>query len=181
MVVAIAADRVPVILIDSFEELERRQFRSGGAFSRKATMDNVAIHVPISIIDNIPLGVIRFSQIHGLGLFADDDLKPGTVLAHLDGQQVLFSTYESATGISKDGFDEWNAISKSILLYRPFRTKYSYINHSRAPNCVVKIGDGVRLFVATTMAIPRGSELLLDYREEALPDGYLFGHGASYL
>lgn len=71
-------------------------------------------------------------------------------------------------------------MSPEWLLVRMFRTKYSFINHSRQPNCRVWMQDG-RLVVETLCAIAPGQELTLDYCEEPLPPAYLAGHGATCL
>ena len=78
--------------------------------------------------------------------------------------------------------NEWNALSEKELLFRPYRTKYSFINHSRQPNVVLKTDPAShRLYLMVCQDIPSLSELTLDYRLEPLPIEYLKGHGATYL
>ena len=48
-----------------------------------------------NIIDNITLGRIAPSKLHGFGLFAVRDIPLGTVLATLDGQKVAWDLYRT--------------------------------------------------------------------------------------
>jgi len=82
--------------------------------------------------------------------------------------------------MASDAFNEWNALTPDVLLVRPLRTKYSFINHSRVPNCkIVNVAN--RLQVRTMADIPCSEELTLDYRLEPLPPEYESGPGAKYL
>ena len=128
------------------------------------------------VVDNIPDTEIRPSATHGNGLFATRDFAAGEVIAILDGQIVNWPSYEQIKGTlpygedNNDLFMEWNALSADTLLIRPFRTKYSFINHGRAAN-IQRIDGPLRLI--TTMAIAADSELLIDYRDEPLSPEYL--------
>lgn len=130
-------------------------------------------------LNNIDGTSIALSPTHGLGLFATAVIPQGTCLATLDGQRVPWAIYAAAK-LSQDQFNEWNALPGDMLLVRAFRTKYSFINHSRTPNCAVDTEDDRVRVVALSEILP-GEELLLDYRREPLPAGYVTGHGASYL
>lgn len=116
---------------------------------------------------------IDSSNIHGNGLFAKTDIKAGVTLGYLDGQKVnwnLFRKYEMEV--------EWNALSKDVLLVRPFRTSYGFINHSRNPNIEV-FYDPLR--IVSKKNIKKDDELLLDYRKEPLPEEYIDSKGKFYL
>ena len=128
------------------------------------------------IVDNIPDTDIKPSAIHGNGLFATRDFEAGEIIATLDGQVVNWPSYEQIKSTQPYGNDnddlfmEWNALSADTLLIRPFRTKYSFINHGRAPN-IQRIDGPLRLI--TTTAIAAYTELLIDYRNEPLNPEYL--------
>ena len=128
------------------------------------------------VVDNIPDTEIRSSAIHGNGLFATRDFEAGEIIATLDGQVVNWPSYERIKSTlpygdhNDDLFMEWNALSADTLLIRPFRTKYSFINHGRVPN-IQRIDGPLRLI--TTMAIAAHTELLIDYRDEPLSPKYL--------
>lgn len=135
------------------------------------------------VVDNLPATDIAPSPIHGLGLFARRALAAGEVLGVLDGQRVDWASFEAALqrGVwddpaGADPFVEWNALSTEVLLARPLRTKYGFINHSRAPNAELA-HDPLR--VVALRAIAAGEELTLDYRREPLRQGYL--DKATYL
>lgn len=125
------------------------------------------------VIDNLKYSVIQPSQIHGHGLFATDSITEGTELGSLDGQLIPESLHNK-----KNLTLEWNAIKEDVLLVRPYRTKYSYINHSRTPNLKL-VSNPLR--VITKRNISRGEEFTLDYREEKLSKEYIDKKGKYYL
>lgn len=133
------------------------------------------------IIDNIAPARILPSPIHGFGLFASEPILAGALLAELDGQLVPWAVYAAARDMGSDAFNEWNALSPETLLVRPFRTKYSFINHSRTPNCAVLPGPSGFPRVLALAAIPEGAELVLDYRQEPLPPEYFSNPANAYL
>ena len=130
--------------------------------------------VPAGVINNILRTHISQSTIHGHGLFASEGFFTDEQLCLLDGQRVPWSVYSRREGFS----GEWNAISGDVLVIRPFRTRYYYINHSRSPNLQV-LEDPLR--VVALRDIAAGDELLLDYRREPLPEEYMQAHGSTYL
>lgn len=136
------------------------------------------------VIDNIHKGYIKKSQLHGFGLFASEKIECQECIGVLDGQIISWEQYKIlsekfSTEINeKTIFMEWNAIDKNTLLTRAFRTKYSYINHSRTPNLELKT-EPLRIVALRT--IDENEELLLDYRKENLSEEYLEGHGKTYL
>ena len=76
---------------------------------------------------------------------------------------------------------EWNAIDKRRVLTRGYRTKYSFINHSCNPNCQTKIINDQTIHLYAKTTIEPNHELLLDYREEPLPDDYLTNSAKRFL
>lgn len=125
------------------------------------------------VIDNLKCTVIKPSNIHGNGLFATEAITLGAELGELDGQ-VIPESLHSKLRLTL----EWNAIDDNVLLVRPYRTKYSYINHSRTPN--LKLA-GSPLKVIALRSISEGEELTLDYRKEKLSTEYLHKKGIFYL
>lgn len=140
---------------------------------------------PSNIIDNITHTEIKPSTVHGFGLFATEPITEGTILGVLDGQVINWDEYDrisaalSLPSQAKENiFMEWNALAEDTLLVRPLRTKYSFINHSRTPNTVLRRNP---LRVVALRDLEAGEELLLDYRCEPLRKEYLEGHGKTYL
>lgn len=113
------------------------------------------------------------SPIHGYGLFSTLDRAPGEHVVTLDGQSVSLDMLAEALFAL-----EWNALSERILLVRPLRTSYGYINHSSEPNLVIA-ADGTT--VTTTRQVAAGDEFTLDYAAQPLPPGYLDAPQGSYL
>ena len=124
------------------------------------------------VIDNLKYTYISKSIIHGNGLFASENLPKDIVLGVLDGQYIKWDLHKEY-----DFTLEWNAITKDTLLVRPYRTKYSFINHSRTPNLEIQYNP---LSIKTLRNILKNEELTLDYRKEPLPDEYIENKG-SYL
>lgn len=133
-------------------------------------------------LDNIDDTEIRESKIHGYGLFALRNFRAGETICALDGQVIPWSRYEELENelksklgeLSDYFFMEWNCIRPDALLVRPFRTKYSYINHScKSRNLKLKkIRDGcVLIFVEEDIA--EGEEMLINYNDEPLSDDYI--------
>jgi SET domain-containing protein len=129
------------------------------------------------VIDNIPNTEIKKSTLHGFGLFARKEISAQTTICLLDGQVMDWDQYESNHALLKESagalneyfFMEWNALDKNTLLVRAFRTKYSYINHSKTPN--VKVFSFPHRIVAI-QDISVGEELTINYNDEPLRDAY---------
>lgn len=136
------------------------------------------------VIDNIAFTTIKRSSIHGFGLFADVDFENGKILCLLDGQLMNWDHYEKLRKQIDLGkyqnyiFMEWNALPDKKLLVRAFRTKYSYINHSKYPNVAV-FYDPIR--IETIKEIKKGDEILIDYSKESLCDDYLNDESKGFL
>ena len=125
------------------------------------------------VVDNLKFSEIKPSNIHGYGLFATELIAINTLLGTLDGQEIPESLHHKY-----DLTLEWNAIAEGVLLVRPYRTKYSYINHQRSPNLVI-VSSPLRIKALRT--INAGEELTLDYRKESLSKAYIESKGYLYL
>ncbi len=98
-------------------------------------------YAAVTAVDNIPGTAIKSSSLHGYGLFAERVIRKGTVLAILEGQKV---DYNFNAGMAR--FIEWNAVGDGQILVRPYRTKYSFINHSRGPTVASRCARECRAF-----------------------------------
>jgi uncharacterized protein len=101
----------------------------------------------------------------GYGMFATRALTRGALLCVLDGQEVDCDTYPELMHAL-----EWNALSERVLLVRPLRTSYGYINHAAVPNVAID-PDGHMLRVVRDLA--EGDELTIDYFAPPIPQAYL--------
>ncbi len=128
---------------------------------------------PVDVIDNLVDSEIKLSSLHGLGLFATKGVEKNAVLGHLDGQIVPWAQHQKYKRTL-----EWNIVEEGALLVRPYRTKYSYINHHRSPNLALAYAP---LRVVALRDIAVGEELTLDYRKEDLPADYIDAKGKYYL
>lgn len=142
--------------------------------------------VKTNTLDNICFSFIQQSKIHGFGLFSTKDISQNTILGILDGQIIDWNKYDEIVKNIETNiysyknyfFMEWNALNENTLLIRPFRTKYSYINHSYTPNLKIEYNP---LRIMTIKDIKENEEFTLDYSKEPLKKDYLNGHGKSYL
>lgn len=124
-------------------------------------------------IETIPGTKIAPSPIQGHGLFARRAWPPNEVLGNLDGQAIDVNWHPAVVEAL-----EWNALSPKMLLVRPIRTSYGFMNHSSRPN--VSIDDDGRTMRAC-QAIEPGDELTIDYFAQPVPDQYLGSAEAARL
>ncbi|WP_031574871.1 SET domain-containing protein-lysine N-methyltransferase [Acidithiobacillus thiooxidans] len=136
-----------------------------------------------------PDAEIRNSPVHGFGLFSLRHWSAGETLCNrLDGQVLSYDEYEQLRllmapmlgRVRNFFFMEWNALPGGRLLSRPFRTTYSYINHSEKPNLQLSLLDE-RLSLVAIRDVRPGDEFTLDYRLESLPRGYFDTPSSGYL
>ena len=129
-------------------------------------------------LNNIQDTKINNSNIHGFGLFATNKIRKGSILCNLEGQILNQETYNnisnqlkpSVLDIEKYLFMECNYINETEILVRPFRTKYSYINHSFTPSVAIKYFP---IRIVAIADIELGDELTINYRCEPLTKNYL--------
>lgn len=101
--------------------------------------------------DNGPDTYVKKSGVDGLGLFAAKDLNPGDVVVDYNlssvNTHILFDN-----DLSTDNHK---------------RSKFSFINHSREPNCDWIVRDRV---IVAAKPIFQDEELFIDYRMEPRPN-----------
>lgn len=142
--------------------------------------------VRAATIDTIKNTFIKESHLHGFGLFATGAINNEQILYLFDGQIVSTRDYEKIEllmgeqmGAYKNYiFMECNYLDVNTRLVRNFRTKYSYINHSRSPNVEIK-HHPMRLVSLKNIVV--GEELTVDYRKENLSPEYLSKPSNQYL
>lgn len=148
------------------------------------TIENELRRINERIIDNIRNTYIDISPIHGFGLFAKKPIQAGAILCELDGQKMDWDHYEKLRKTINLGeyqdyiFMEWNALDTKTLLVRAFRTKYSYINHSKTPNVEVKYSP-IRIEVIKN--IDEHEEIVIDYSKESLSEEYKTDKEKSFI
>lgn len=112
-------------------------------------------------IETIADAELRPSPIAGKGLFSLRERARGEILCLLDGQCVDPRRHPRAMEEL-----EWNALSPTLLLVRPLRTSYGYINHSAAPNTGVdESGRSMHLL----RPVAAGEEFTMDYFAQPVP------------
>jgi len=113
------------------------------------------------------------SNYSGFGLFTKVQILKKHKIFSLNGQMKNQDYLNN-----KKFYGEWNALGNNKFLVRDERTSYGFINHSRKPNCKI---DTNTMEVYSLRDIKANEEILLDYREEPLPEEYINGYGKTYL
>jgi hypothetical protein len=131
-----------------------------------------AIRRPADCLETIADARRGPSAIQGTGLFSTRSRRAGELVCLLDGQAISLDAFPEVLDL------EWNALTDRLLLVRPLRTSYGYINHSSAPNLIVE-PDGFRLVAARDIAA--GHELTLDYFAPPVPREFLDSSEAAVL
>ena len=124
-------------------------------------------------IETIPGAELAPSPIQGFGLFSKRAWAPGEVLCRLDGQVVDVRRHPAVLDAL-----EWNAVSPDLLLVRPLRTSYGFINHSTRPNVAI---DGNGYTMRACLPIAPGDEFTMDYFAQPVPKAYLASGEAAVL
>ncbi|NQV12621.1 SET domain-containing protein [Candidatus Uhrbacteria bacterium] len=112
--------------------------------------------------------VTRASEIHGIGLFADQDIAKGTVVWVFESDldiSVSKEGYESLPEVQKHFFDHYGYWSDQLDLYICAADGWRYTNHSEKANVVtVNLATGCEGQDVAIRDIKKGEELLFDYR-----------------
>lgn len=110
---------------------------------------------------------VRYSAIHGRGVFATRTIRKGTVIVEYRGRRT---TWEAA--IEQPDSDPSNpthtfffSLSDGRVIDAGRRGNAArWINHSCAPNCRTFEDDDGRVFIESRRTIHAGDELTYDYR-----------------
>ena len=101
--------------------------------------------------DNGPDTYVKKSGVDGFGLFAAKDFNPGDVVVDYNLFPVNTCTlFDNESGAANNK-----------------RSKFSFINHSREPNCDWIVRDRV---IVAAKPIFQDEELFIDYRMEPRPN-----------
>lgn len=111
---------------------------------------------------------LKQSEVHGLGLFADQEIPSGTVVWEFEPNldiSITKNEYDSLSKIQKDFFDHYGYWSEELDLYICAADNWRFTNHSDKPNTgtinnsLGKEGQDIAI-----KDIKKGEELLFDYR-----------------
>ena len=128
---------------------------------------------PRDFVQTIPDARVAVVEGKGSGLFATRARLADELVCKLDGQVVDCELYPEVMIAL-----EWNALSERLLLVRPLRTSYGYINHARTPNLAID-PDGVHLRAARHIAACE--EFTLNYLAPPVPPAYLASAEGRFL
>lgn len=122
--------------------------------------------------DNAPHTFISNSIIDGKGLFASKNFEEGELVLDysLFSNIWVQTTYDclSPERIARSGYV---MLDESNCIFSTSDTKFRYVNHSRNSNCSC---DFYNRKIHAIRLIPKGEEILIDYRKEPKPLGVPF-------
>lgn len=108
--------------------------------------------------------VVKTSDIHGKGVFANKDFENGDTILKIDDSHII--TEESKLSGKERNWLDFLEHGKKILMKEPER----YINHSCEPNTYVKTIQGIRNVIAMK-GIHKGEEITYDYAINGYGEG----------
>lgn len=117
-------------------------------------------------INNIKNTAVIESPVHGYGLFATSNIKKGSLLCELSGQIITKKQFEkimSSNLYPIELFIEKHQISDELMMITPFRTSYSFINHSVEIENLIEVYEYGRVKVYASDDIYNGAEILSKY------------------
>ena len=112
---------------------------------------------------------VHKSRIAGLGLFAAQDIKPGTRILPYIGEKIVKA--ESTRRLTKGNAYIFTFSDRYDIDGKILRNTARYINHSCAPNCEVEQTTRT-LWIVALWDIRDGEELTYNYGYEYDPDSY---------
>jgi len=108
------------------------------------------------------------SKIHGIGLFADEDIKKGTTTWRFNPTiDILICEKEKSElpEITQKFIEEYGSLSKLSNKFVLSADNTRFTNHSSQPNLDAKIIEGEPEAIAVAnQDIKKGEELTIDYR-----------------
>ncbi|MDO8341401.1 MAG: SET domain-containing protein [Candidatus Woesebacteria bacterium] len=108
------------------------------------------------------------SRIHGIGLFANEDIKKGTITWRFDPAIDILITEEQISRLPinvSEFIKEYGSLSKSSHKYVLSADNTRFTNHSSKPNLESKFSDEESEAIAiANRDINKGEELTIDYR-----------------
>lgn len=99
---------------------------------------------------------IEKSVIHGIGLYADEPISKGQVIAKLNHLDVLIDASKVAPK-HKEFFDFYFSLHDGY--YQSYVDNMRFMNHAQNPNCI-DTSDGATVAIKD---IKKGEELTCDY------------------
>ncbi len=114
-----------------------------------------------------PWHVVKPSQLHGNGVFANRDIPAGTRILQYAGKRLTPEQADALFPVNPD--DPYHTFffslsSGKIIDGGQGGNDSRWINHSCAPNCEGhENSDGTRVYIVAMRDIPAGEELLYDY------------------
>lgn len=130
------------------------------------------LSTPLIEEDNAPDTYVKESSIEGFGLYASKDFVKGELIIdyNLFSENWYNMKYSdlSEEQVRKNWYvmtDKENCITSDKY------SKFSYINHSRKPNC---FWDITKKIIVADKDIKENEELFIDYRLEPRPNGVCF-------
>lgn len=117
--------------------------------------------------DNAPDTYVRASAVDGYGLFASRDFKAGELILAYTSDNGWYEIEISKLTPEQIAKNWYIMLNDKICTTSDITTKFSYINHSRTPNCSWHIAQKK---ITALRDIRMDEELYIDYRNEIRPN-----------
>ncbi|KRY59878.1 Histone-lysine N-methyltransferase SETD1B [Trichinella britovi] len=112
-----------------------------------------------------------YSQIHGFGLFAMEDIGPDEMIIEYVGQKIRLTVAEKRERkYIKQGIGSsylFRIDNDSVVDATKYGNKARFINHSCAPTCyakIISVDSEKRIVIYSKQQIKRGEEITYDYK-----------------
>jgi len=132
---------------------------------QKKTLKNNRLHVNLGVAAAKPRVVVRYSPIHGRGVFAVNAIARGARIIEYTGERMSHARADRLYGDLHDGSSHtmlFAATDKVVIDATKRGGPARWINHSCQPNCEAN-EEGGRVFIDAIRAIKPGDELSYDY------------------
>ncbi|MBS0320994.1 MAG: SET domain-containing protein-lysine N-methyltransferase [Proteobacteria bacterium] len=114
-----------------------------------------------------PLWVVRYSDIHGRGVFAARTIRKNKKVIEYQGERTTWEDAQERPDSDPDnpyhtflfGLDDGNVIDAAVG-----GNEARWINHSCKPNCETEEDEDGRVFIRARRKIEAGEELTYDYQ-----------------
>lgn len=117
--------------------------------------------------DNAPYTYVKSSNVEGFGLYASKDFEIGEIVIDYNKFPESWYTLPYSELSEEQIRKNWYVmIDENTCMTSDNYSKFSYINHSRTPNCDWFVSDRI---IKSNRYIKKDEELFIDYRLEPRP------------
>ena len=113
-----------------------------------------------------PMTEVRYSSIHGVGVFARRSIRKGSAIMEYMGERISHAQADARYADKADGDNHtflFTVDSRTVIDGGAGGNEARFINHGCEPNCASTIRDK-RIFIGAIRTVRAGEELFYDYQ-----------------